>query len=283
MKLIRFGEPGREKPGVEQDSGQRVDLSDAIVDYTPEFFASGGLERVKALVAGDTKFPTVAAGVRLGPPVARPHKFIAIGLNYRKHAEELGLPIPSEPVVFTKLTSCIMGPNDDVIVPRGSTKLDYEAELAFVMKDKVRYLASEKEALAHVAGFTICNDVSERNFQLERGGQWVKGKSCDTFGPLGPFLITTDALAEYGELEISLKVNGEVRQSSNTDDMIFAIPYLVHYLSQFFTLEPGDVITTGTPSGVAAGMKPPKFLKAGDKVEVTFAKLGTQTQTVREG
>ena len=283
MKLIRFGEPGREKPGVEQDSGQRIDLSDAIVDYTPEFFASGGLERVEALVAGDTKFPTVAAGVRLGPPVARPHKFIAIGLNYRKHAEELGLPIPSEPVVFTKLTSCIMGPNDDVIVPRGSTKLDYEAELAFVMKDKVRYLASEKEALAHVAGFTICNDVSERNFQLERGGQWVKGKSCDTFGPLGPCLITTDALPDYGKLEISLKVNGEVRQSSNTDDMIFAVPYVVHYLSQYFTLEPGDVITTGTPSGVASGMKPPQFLKAGDKVEVTLAKLGTQSQTVREG
>ncbi len=283
MKLIRFGEPGREKPGVEQEGGQRIDLSDAIVDYTPEFFASGGLEQVKALVAGSTNFPSVAAGVRLGPPVARPHKFIAIGLNYRKHAEELGLPIPSEPVVFTKLTSCIMGPNDDVIVPQGSTKLDYEAELAFVMKNKVRYLASEKEALAHVAGFTICNDVSERNFQQERGGQWVKGKSCDTFGPLGPCLITTDALADYGKLDLSLKVNGEVRQSSNTDDMIFAVPYLVHYLSQFFTLEPGDVITTGTPSGVAGGMKPPKFLKAGDKVEVTFAKLGTQTQTVREG
>ena len=283
MKLIRFGEPGREKPGVEQDSGQRVDLSDAIDDYTPEFFASGGLERVKALVAGGTKFPSVSAGMRLGPPVARPHKFIAIGLNYRKHAEEMGLPIPSEPVIFTKLTSCIMGPNDDVIVPKGSTKLDYEAELAFVMKDKVRYLASEQEALAHVAGFTICNDVSERNFQQERGGQWVKGKSCDTFGPLGPCLITTDAVQDYGKLEISLTVNGEVRQSSNTDDMIFAVPYLVHYLSQFFTLEPGDVITTGTPSGVAGGMKPPKFLKAGDKVEVTFAKLGTQSQTVHEG
>jgi 2-keto-4-pentenoate hydratase/2-oxohepta-3-ene-1,7-dioic acid hydratase in catechol pathway len=218
--------------------------------------------------------------MRLGPPIARPYKFIAIGLNYRKHAAEVGAEIPKEPIVFTKHTSCIVGPNDDVIIPKGSTKLDYEVEIAFVMKTKLRYLEKESDALKYVAGFTICNDVSERNFQTEHGPTWVKGKSSDTFGPLGPFLATPDEVPDYDKLPISLKVNGELRQNSSTDDLIFGIPHLVWYTSQFFTLEPGDIFTTGTPSGVAMGFKPPKWLKAGDVMELNISKLGTQTQKV---
>lgn len=281
MKLIRFGEPGREKPGIEQADGSRLDVSGQIGDYTPAFFAEDGLEKLRKVAAQPGDLPAVPAGARLGPPVARPHKFLAIGLNYKKHAIETGNPIPDEPVIFSKATSCICGPNDDTIIPRGSEKLDYEVELAFVMKDTVRNLASESEALEHIAGFTICNDVSERLFQLERGGQWLKGKSADTFGPLGPFLITTGELPDYGKLAVSTKVNGEIRQNSNSDDMIFSVPYCLWYLSQFMTLEPGDVITTGTPAGVAAGMNDPAaFLKSGDTVEVTIEKLGSQTQQV---
>jgi len=280
MKLIRYGEPGYEKPGLELDGGKRVDVSDYVVDYTPEFFASGGLERLKQI--DTSSCPGVSGDARLGSPVARPHKFVAIGLNYKLHAEEAKMPVPDEPVVFTKHTSCICGPDDGIVIPRGSTKLDYEVELAVVMKDKVRYLDSESEAMAHVAGFTICNDVSERHFQIERGGNWVKGKSCDSFGPLGPTLVTADALPEYQNLELSLKVNGETRQKSNTNDMIFSVPHIIWYLSQFMTLEPGDVIITGTPFGVAMGMNPPQWLQAGDKVEVAIQHLGTQHQVVRE-
>jgi len=283
MKLIRFGEPGRERPGLELDDGARVDLSGEVGDYTPDFFAQGGLERLRSLAARAAELPRVTPEARLGPPLARPHKFIAIGLNYRRHAEEAGLPIPAEPIVFMKHTSCIVGPYDDVVVPPGSTKLDYEVELALVMKDEVRRLASEAEALAHVAGYLVCNDVSERAWQIERGGQWVKGKSADTFGPLGPWLVTTDVLPDPGGLDMRLSVNGEVRQQSNTRDMIFAVPHLVWYLSQFFTLEPGDVITTGTPQGVGMGFKPPRWLVPGDTLELTVAGLGTQTQRVRAG
>ena len=281
MKLIRFGLPGRERPGVMMPDGARLDVSDHVPDYTPEFFAAGGLERLKTLIAQEAKScPAISKDVRLGPPIARPYKFIAIGLNYRKHAAEVGAEIPKEPIVFTKHTTCIAGPDDEVIIPKGSTKLDYECELAFVMKSKLRYLEKEPDALKHVAGFTICNDVSERNFQLERGPTWVKGKSADTFGPLGPFLATPDEVPDFGNLSISLKVNGETRQDSNTNDLIFGVPHLVWYISQFFTFEPGDVVTTGTPSGVAQGMKPPKWLKAGDVMELNIAKLGTQTQRV---
>jgi 2-keto-4-pentenoate hydratase/2-oxohepta-3-ene-1,7-dioic acid hydratase in catechol pathway len=281
MRLIRLGAPGRERPGVIMPDGTRLDVSEHIQDYTPEFFAAGGLERLKTLITQHGKdCPPAGRNERLGSPIARPHKFIAIGMNYRKHAVEVGAEIPKEPVVFTKHTTCIVGPNDDVVVPRGSTKLDYEVELAVVMKTKLRYLESEADAMKYVAGFTICNDVSERNFQLERGPTWVKGKSADTFGPLGPYLTTVDEVPDHDHLDLELKVNGQVRQSSNTSDLVFGVPHLVWYISQFFTLEPGDVITTGTPSGVAMGMKPPQWLKPGDTMELTIAKLGTQTQRV---
>ena len=280
MRLIRFGLSGYEKPGVELEDGTRLDLSETVPDYTPTFFASGGLSHLQAVLAAKPHLPEVPQGMRLGPPIARPHKFIAIGLNYRKHAEEGNHPIPTEPVIFTKATSCICGPNDNTIIPPGSKKLDYEVELAFVMKNKARHLASPEEAIARVAGFMICNDVSERHFQAERGGQWTKGQSHDTFGPLGPVLVTTSALPDHDNLELTLKVNGKVRQNSNTNDLIFSVPYLVWYLSQFMTLEPGDVVTTGTPSGVGNAMKPPGLLKAGDVVELNIAKLGSQRQVI---
>jgi len=281
MRLIRFGAPGRERPGVLMPDGTRLDVSDHIQDYTPEFFAAGGLDRLGKLITehgGDC--PPADRKARLGPPIARPHKFLAIGLNYRKHAAEVGAEIPKEPIVFTKQSSCICGPNDEVMQPKGSTKLDYEVELAVVMKTKLRYLEKESDALKYVAGFTICNDVSERAFQLERGPTWTKGKSADTFGPLGPTLVTAGDVPDYDNQEIQLKVNGQMRQDSNTNDLIFTVPHLIWYISQFFTLEPGDVITTGTPSGVAAGMKPPQWLKPGDEVELTIGKLGTQTQHI---
>jgi 2,4-didehydro-3-deoxy-L-rhamnonate hydrolase len=281
MKLIRFGAPGRERPGVLLDDGTRLDLSRHIQDYTPEFFASGGVGRVAELAKARQQTPTADPGERLGSPIARPHKFIAIGLNYRKHAAEMNAPIPKEPEIFTKLTSSICGPNDGIRVPKTSSKLDYEVELAVVMRDRVEDLASEGEALAHVAGYLICNDVSERDFQ-HRGSQWVRGKSHESFGPLGPWLVTPEEVGDPHKLELSLKVNGKVRQSSNTSDFIFNVPHVIWYCSQFFALEPGDVITTGTPSGVAGGMKDPNaFLKPGDTVEVTIAKLGTQLGEVR--
>lgn len=281
MKLIRFGEPGREKPGIELEDGTRLDLSGRVEDYTPDFFASGGLARLAEVAADAGGLPRAPEGARLGPPVARPHKFLAIGLNYRKHAEEGGHAIPTEPLLFAKATSCIMGPDDDILVPQGSKKLDYEVELAFVMRDTVRNLAAEGEAMAHVAGFTICNDVSERHFQSERGGQFTKGKSADTFGPLGPWLVTADALPDHGRLRLTTHVNGELRQDSNTSDLIFSVAHVVWYLSQFMTLEAGDVVTTGTPSGVGNRMTPPGLLQPGDKVELNIDQLGTQTQTVR--
>jgi 2-keto-4-pentenoate hydratase/2-oxohepta-3-ene-1,7-dioic acid hydratase in catechol pathway len=279
MKLFRFGEPGREKPGVELPDGTRLDVSDHIQDFGPEFFACGGMERLKT-IATARLCPPVKGNPRIGPPVARPNQFIAIGLNYRKHAEETGAKLPTEPEVFVKLTSCICGPNDDILVPPGSEKMDYEVELALVMKNKLRYLANKEEAFQHVAGFMICNDVSERDYQ-RRGSQWIKGKSHQNFGPLGPWLVPTEQLPDVHNLDLSLKVNGQTRQNSNTNDLIFDCKHIVWYLSQFFTLEPGDVITTGTPSGVALGMNPPQWLKAGDTVEAAIAKLGTQRNTVR--
>lgn len=279
MKLIRFGEPGEERPGVLQDNGSIVDLSHHIHDYTPDFFAAGGVEQARSLVAGG-KCPRVDGSPRLGAPVARPHKFVAIGLNYRKHAAEVGAEIPAEPEIFTKHTSCICGADDGIIVPKTSTKLDYEVELAFVVGSRIQDLSSTDGALDRVAGYLICNDVSERDFQF-RGSQWVRGKSHDSFGPLGPWLVTPDEVGDPHALELELKVNGQVRQSSNTSDFIFDLPHIIWYTSQFFTLEPGDVVTTGTPSGVAIGMKDPAaFLKKGDKVEVSISKLGQQTQVV---
>jgi len=279
MKLMRFGEPGHERPAVELDDGTRLDLSDQIPDFGPGFFACGGMEHLKS-VATARNCPPVKAGLRVGPPVARPHSFLAIGLNYRKHAEETGATLPKEPEVFVKLTSCISGPHDDIVQPRKSGKLDYEVELAFVMKNRAQYLASEADARQHIAGFLVCNDVSERGFQ-HSGSQWTKGKGCQSFGPLGPWLLPTEEVGDYHNLPVTLKVNGQVRQNSNTNDLIFNVNHIVWYLSQHFILEPGDIVTTGTPNGVAAGMKPPAWLAPGDKVETSIAKLGTQNNVVR--
>ena len=281
MKLIRFGEPGREKPGVQLDDGTRIDVSHHIPDYNPDFFAAGGIARLTELAATRANCPVVPNGMRIGPPVGNPGKFVAIGLNYRNHAKEVGAEIPKEPEVFTKYTTCICGPDDGIIIPQTSSKMDYEVELAFVMGRTVRDLPSEDGALDTVAGYLICNDVTERDFQV-RGTQWVRGKSHDSFGPLGPWLVTPDELGDPHALDLELKVNGEPRQKSNTADFIFNIPHIIWYCSQFFTLEAGDVVTTGTPAGVANGMKDPNaFLKEGDKVEVTVSKLGKQTQVLR--
>lgn len=281
MKLIRFGEPGREKPGVQLDDGTRIDVSHHIPDYNPDFFAAGGIPRVAEIAASPAACPVVPNTVRIGPPVGNPGKFVAIGLNYRNHAKEVGAEIPKEPEVFTKYTTCICGPDDDTIIPQTSGKMDYEVELAFVMGRTVRDLPSEDGALDNVAGYLLCNDVTDRDFQF-RGGQWVRGKSHDTFGPLGPWLVTPDELGDPHNLELETKVNGKTRQKSNTADFIFQIPHIIWYCSQFFTLQAGDVVTTGTPAGVAIGMKDPDaFLKEGDKVEVTVSKLGRQTQVLR--
>jgi 2,4-didehydro-3-deoxy-L-rhamnonate hydrolase len=281
MKLIRFGEPGREKPGVILPDGRRADVSELVTDYDEEFFASGGIERLRdALAKEEATAVEVPGDVRLGPPVARPGKIICIGLNFRDHAAESNMPVPPEPVVFFKATSSLAGPNDDIVMPPGSQKTDWEVELAFVIGKRAAYV-EEAEAMDHVAGFVLHNDVSERHYQLERGGQWVKGKSCDSFAPLGPFLATVDELPHWDELRMWLTVNGETRQNGNTADMVFGVPFLVSYLSQFMSLLPGDIVSTGTPAGVGLGMKPPTFLEDGDLVELGIEGLGTARQRVR--
>jgi 2-keto-4-pentenoate hydratase/2-oxohepta-3-ene-1,7-dioic acid hydratase in catechol pathway len=281
MKLIRFGEPGREKPGVLLNGGRRVDASSFIVDYDEEFFAGDGLARLERwLMHAGASAPAVDPGVRLGPPIARPSKIVCIGLNFRDHARETGAKIPEEPIVFLKATSSIVGPNDDVIIPRGSEKTDWEVELAVVIGKRASYV-SEAHAMEHVAGYVLHNDYSERAFQLERGGQWVKGKSCDTFAPLGPFLATRDEIPDPHTLRMWLTVNGERRQDGTSADMIFGVPYLVSYLSQFMSLLPGDVISTGTPAGVGLGFKPPVYLKDGDVVELGIEGLGSSRQRLR--
>jgi len=277
MKLVRFGAPGAEKPGLVDAQGAIRDLSAHVKDITGETLGPASLDKLKKL---DPKsLPAAPAGVRLGPPVGNVPNFIAVGLNYSDHAKETGSPIPKEPILFNKLPNCIVGANDDVMIPKGSTKLDYEVEIAFVIGTRARYV-DEKNALAHIAGYTICNDVSERNFQSERGGQFMKGKCAETFGPLGPWLVTTDEIADPQHLAMSLDVNGQRRQTGSTEAMIFAIPHLLHYISQFMVLEAGDVVTTGTPPGVALGMKPPVWLKAGDTMTLKIAGLGEQQQKV---
>ena len=277
MKLVRFGAPGAERPGVIDAQGAVRDLSAHVTDIAGDTLGDASLDKLRKL---DLKaLPVAPQGVRLGAPVGNVRNFIAVGLNYTDHAKETGMEIPKEPVLFNKLANCIVGPNDDVIIPKGSTKLDYEVEIAFVIGKRARYVA-EKDALAHIAGYCICNDVSERNFQLERGGQWMKGKCAETFGPLGPWLVTRDEIADVGSLPMTLDVNGQRRQTGNTKTMIFGIPHIVHYISQFMVLEPGDVVTTGTPPGVAAGMKPPVWLKAGDTMTLGIEGLGVQTQKV---
>lgn len=276
MKLFRFGEAGKEKPGVIVDD-TKYDVSAFGQDFDEDFFAGDGLQRLAKFVADRPDLPVVGEEVRLGAAVKRPSKIICIGLNYRDHAIETGAAIPAEPIVFFKATSALCGPNDDVIIPKNSVKTDWEVELAFVIGKKARYVR-EENALDHVAGYVLHNDYSEREFQLERGGQWVKGKSCDTFAPLGPWILTADEAGDVSDLKMWLTVNGETMQSSSTAQMIFNVPFLVHYLSQFMTLMPGDVVTTGTPHGVGLGFKPPIYLKAGDVVELGIEGLGTSSQ-----
>ena len=277
MKLVRYGAAGSEKPGLIDASGQLRDLSGQIGDLAGDAFAPASLARLTAL--DPAGLPAVSGSPRIGAPVGGSPKFIAIGLNYADHAAESGMPIPAEPIVFMKANNALCGPNDDVEKPRGSTKLDWEVELAVVIGTRAKYV-SEADALKHVAGYAVCNDVSERAFQIERLGQWTKGKSHDTFGPLGPWLVTTDEMPDPHNLGMWLDVNGQRCQTGSTATMIFKVPKIISYLSEMMTLNPGDIITTGTPPGVGMGMKPPKFLNAGDVVTLGIDGLGAQRQTI---
>jgi 2-keto-4-pentenoate hydratase/2-oxohepta-3-ene-1,7-dioic acid hydratase in catechol pathway len=277
MKLVRFGAPGAEKPGLVDAQGVVRDLSAHVKDITGDTLSPASLEKLRKIDA--KSLPAAPQGARLGAPVGGVRNFIAVGLNYVDHAKETGAAIPKEPILFNKLPNCIVGPNDDVMVPKASTKLDYEIEIAFVIGTRTRYV-DEKNALSHIAGYCICNDISERNFQAERGGQWMKGKCAETFGPLGPWLVTRDEIEDVQNLPMSLDVNGGRRQTGNTKTMIFGIAHCLHYISQFMVLEPGDVVTTGTPPGVALGMKPPKWLVPGDVMALKIAGLGEQKSKV---
>jgi 2,4-diketo-3-deoxy-L-fuconate hydrolase len=277
MKLVRYGKSGKEKPGLIDGAGKLRDLSEVVADIDPATLGQRALARL-AKIKPDS-LPAVRAAPRIGPCVAGVGHFIAVGLNYADHAAESGMPIPKEPILFTKAPSCIVGPNDDVIIPKGSKKTDWEVELAIVIGTRANYV-TEAQALSHVAGYCVCNDVSEREFQLERSGQWMKGKSAPTFGPLGPWLVTPDEIKDVQKLDMWLDVNGERMQTGSTSTMIFNVKQLVSYISHFMILEPGDVITTGTPPGVGQGKKPPHFLKAGDTVSLGVDGLGRQAQRV---
>jgi len=263
MRLVRYGRPGKEKPGLIDDEGKLRDLSGVIDDIGPEQLSDKALRKL-GKVAHDT-LPLVRGNPRFGVPLARVGKFIGIGVNYADHAAESGKPIPTEPIVFMKAISCLSGPDDDVMLPKGSKKTDWEVELGVVIGSVTRYV-EESEALNYVAGYVVVNDISEREFQIERGGQWTKGKSCDTFNPIGPYLCTTDALPDVSDLSLEAWVNGAERQHGSTKTMVFDVDFLVHYISQFMTLEAGDLISTGTPPGVGLGRKPPTYLRAGDVV-----------------
>jgi 2,4-diketo-3-deoxy-L-fuconate hydrolase len=280
MKLLRFGDVGLEKPGLQLDNGTRIDASGFGMDWNHDFFADpGNLDRLQEWVGANAESaPVISDDTRLGSAVARPGKLICIGLNFSDHAAEAGMPVPDEPIVFFKATSAIVGPNDNVVIPRNSQKTDWEVELAFVVGKKASYV-TEDEALDYVAGYVLHNDYSEREFQIERGGQWVKGKSCDTFAPLGPFVATSDEIKDPENLGMWLKVNGETKQDGNSNKLIFGIAHLVSYLSQFMTLEPGDVVSTGTPPGVGMGFDPPQYMKPGDVVELGIDGLGSSSQT----
>lgn len=275
MKLVRYGVKGAEKPGLIGDNGLLRDLSGEVPDLHAEMLTPDFAARLSRL--DPESLPEVRGKPRLGAPIPRPGHFIAIGLNFADHAAETGSPVPVEPVIFSKAPSCISGPNDDVIIPKGSRKLDWEVELAFVIGRRASYV-SEAQALDYVFGYMICNDVSERFWQIEGTGQWIKGKSAETFGPLGPFLITTDELGDPQDLDMWLDVNGERMQTGNTRTMIFSVRELISYLSGKMVLEPGDIVTTGTPPGVGAGKKPQVFLKPGDVMDLGVAKLGQQRQ-----
>ncbi len=278
MKLIRFGNPGNEKPGVQLNDGTRIDISAFGQDYNEEFFGGDGLEQLKIwLESNAIKCPIVPNNLRLGAPLVRPSKLVCVGLNYAQHAKESGMTIPKEPVLFFKATSAIVGPNDDLIIPKGSKKTDWEVELAVVIGKKASYV-SEEAALDYVAGYVLHNDYSERAFQLEKEGQWVKGKSCDTFAPLGPFIATKDEISDPNNLNLWLKLNEEMMQNSSTTDFVFNIQHVVSYISHFMTLLPGDIISTGTPFGVGLGLTPPKYLKAGDVVTLGIEGLGSSQQ-----
>ena len=277
MKLVRYGRPGQEKPGLIDASGQLRDLSSLVSDIGPDQLGDAALQALRQHDA--STLPSVEGSPRLGSPLTGIRKFIAIGLNYADHAAESGLPIPAEPVVFMKATSCIQGPNDAVMLPRGSVKTDWEVELGVVIGTRARYV-SEAEALGHVAGYCTVNDISEREYQIERGGTWDKGKGCDTFGPLGPWLVTRDEITDPQNLNMWLDVNGQRMQTGSTQTMVFSVAKIVSYVSEFMTLEPGDVITTGTPPGVGLGMKPPVYLKAGDTMALGIEGLGEQRQVV---
>ena len=279
MKLLRYGPKGQEKPGTLDAEGRIRDLSGVVADITPDQLHGAALEALKAI--DPTTLPLVEGEPRYGVPVNGSRKFIAIGLNFADHAAESNLPIPAEPVVFTKAITCLNGPNDDVIIPRGSEKTDWEVELGIVIGKPATYVTQD-EALDHVAGYVLINDVSERAFQTERGGTWDKGKGCDTFGPVGPWIVTTDEVGDVQDLDMWLDLNGQRMQTGNTKTMIFGVAEIVSYLSEFMTLEPGDLITTGTPPGVGLGQKPPLYLKPGDTVRLGIQKLGEQGQTFVE-
>ncbi len=278
MKLVRFGAAGEEKPGIVGADGRVRDLSGVVPDIGGAGLGAAAMARIRAV--DPATLPEAPAGARLGPCVAGVRNFVAVGLNYADHAAETGAPIPAEPILFNKAPSCIVGPNDDVIIPKASTKTDWEVELAIVIGTRASYVHANN-ALEYVAGYCVCNDVSEREFQLERGGTWSKGKGCPTFGPLGPWLVTPDEIPDVQNLAMHLDVNGERVQTGSTRTMIFTCAQIVSYISHFMILEPGDVITTGTPPGVGMGMKPPRYLKPGDRVTLGIEGLGEQAQTFR--
>jgi 2-keto-4-pentenoate hydratase/2-oxohepta-3-ene-1,7-dioic acid hydratase in catechol pathway len=278
MKLVRHGQPGQERPGLIDAQGQIRDLHGLCDDFGPAFFAANGIAALKRIDTAN--LPVVAAGTRLGPCVAQPGNFIAVGLNYVQHAIETNAAIPTDPILFNKAPSCISGPDDAVLLPKSSVKADWEVELAFVIGKTTHYV-DEDQALDCIAGYFICNDISEREFQLERSGQWVKGKMAPTFGPIGPWLVTSDDVPDVQKLNLWLELNGERVQNSSTSDMIFSIKKLVSDISQYVILQPGDIVTTGTPQGVGLGMKPPKYLKPGDVMRLGIEGLGVQTQTVK--
>lgn len=279
MRLIRFGGSGKEKPGVELD-GKWFDVSSIIKDYDESFFAEDGLSQLKELIESKRGIlPEVNKSVRLGPPFARPSKIVCIGLNYKDHAEETGATIPKEPIIFLKSTTALIGPNDSVVIPKNSQKTDWEVEFGIVIGKKATYV-EVADALDFVAGYVLHNDISEREFQMERGGTWDKGKGCDTFAPMGPYMTTVDEIPDIHDVNLWLKVNGKTYQNGNTKNLIFSVPYIVSYVSQFMTLLPGDVISTGTPAGVGLGFNPPIYLKPGDILELGADFLGEQRQQV---
>lgn len=278
MKLIRFGAINDEKPGVITTDGTRRDISAFGRDYDEAFFGGNGTQKLKHWLENNLNIcPIIDKSIRLGPPLVRPSKIVCVGLNYAMHAEESGMDIPEEPILFFKASSAIVGPYDSIVIPKGSKKTDWEVELAVIIGKKASYV-SEIDAMDHVFGYVLHNDVSERAYQLEHSGQWVKGKSCDSFAPVGPFIATSDEIKDPNNLDLWLKLNGEVMQKSNTSDFIFNIQYVVSYISQFMTLLPGDIISTGTPFGVGMGLTPPRYLKEGDVVELGIEGLGTSKQ-----